>query len=267
MKVSQDAIDVYDKFVNHRKNLKTDRQKKKKAIMSHFIRISRFHCEYKPFFQSLEQRHFLDSQVMALWTENVNKKTKAAYERSKNVLKKYVFSPYFTMRIIVDPEEFDPSEVLKELKSQNLEYKIFKNDLLHFPVVKKSHWILCTVNLLHNQNQIFDSMKDSKNQSILDEAANNLFRNFRTLSAASELCIKDLSTFPLVTTDHPQQKTIFDCGFFTMLFIQHFNAKVMLPFAKDDIPNFRMCVAGELIKNRDNTEDDLEAIMKEELED
>ena len=76
---------------------------------------------------------------MAVWTKNSNKQNKAAYERSKSVLKKYVFTPYTTVSfaqanlvflqfilaaLIVDPEEFDPSEVLRKLKSQNLEYKI-----------------------------------------------------------------------------------------------------------------------------------------------
>ena len=49
-----------------------------------------------------------------------------------------------------------------------------------------------------------------------------------------------------------------------MLYMEHFNAKVMLDFDKDDIPGFRMAVAGTLVDNREN-EGDITTVMEMDL--
>ena len=49
-----------------------------------------------------------------------------------------------------------------------------------------------------------------------------------------------------------------------MLYMEHFNGKVMMDFNVDDMPSFRMVVAAKLIDNRDN-QGNLVKIMEEEL--
>ena len=50
-----------------------------------------------------------------------------------------------------------------------------------------------------------------------------------------------------------------------MLYMENFNAKVMLDFDLDAILVFRMTAAKELIDSRENKEDDLVKIMEDEL--
>ncbi|KAM0839824.1 hypothetical protein ACQ4PT_060060 [Festuca glaucescens] len=58
----------------------------------------------------------------------------------------------------------------------------------------------------------------------------DLFANFNTLVIASNLSTYNFSDFTLTTPDHPQQTTLFDCGFFSQLFMDNFEAKVMAHF-------------------------------------
>jgi Ulp1 family protease len=56
-----------------------------------------------------------------------------------------------------------------------------------------------------------------------------------------------------------------DCGFFCILYIEHFNGKVMMEFGNNAIPNLRKVIAASLIDNRDNGDISLENVMEEEL--
>ena len=49
-----------------------------------------------------------------------------------------------------------------------------------------------------------------------------------------------------------------------MLYMEQFNAKVMMDFDVDAIPHYRMMVATKLIDSREN-KDDLVNIMEEDL--
>lgn len=57
----------------------------------------------------------------------------------------------------------------------------------------------------------------------------------------------------------------FDCGFFGILYMENFNAKVMLDFDNNAIPDLRKSIAASLIENRENT-DNVENILEEELQ-
>ncbi|KAM0884755.1 hypothetical protein ACQ4PT_030772 [Festuca glaucescens] len=78
---------------------------------------------------------------------------------------------------------------------------------LYFPVVKDYHWIVCCVNLVHTQYHIFDSLLKADGSSKLQDAANNLFTNFRRLVNESGVAKIDWPLYNLNTLDHPQQNT------------------------------------------------------------
>ena len=111
------------------------------------------------------------------------------------------------MKLTMDPQDFDPQVCLREFIAVNDKFKIMKNDMvslyssffcfcrkvvgkcvfcslcsfifaafvqLNFPIVKSNHWIICSVNLLYKQLHVFDSINNSKNQSTLQYAADNL---------------------------------------------------------------------------------------------
>ncbi|KAM0921496.1 hypothetical protein ACQ4PT_006788 [Festuca glaucescens] len=214
IRVSQDTVQTYDKFVMHGRKLK---RKQKNDISS--------------FLASLKPRMPLDSQI----------------------------------KLIVDPATFNPNECMKDFKSAVSKSKMLKDDLIYFPVVKDYHWIVCSVNLVHKQYHIFDSLLKADGTSKLQEAANNLFTNIRRLVNESGLAKIDWSLYNLSTPDHPQQKTTFDCGFFSLLYMDHFTGKVMTEFDDKVIPDLRKYIAASLINNRDNAES-VEKLMNAELQ-
>ncbi|KAM0926684.1 hypothetical protein ACQ4PT_003672 [Festuca glaucescens] len=159
------------------------------------------------------------------------------------------------IKLIVDPATFNPNECMKDFKSAVSKSKMLKDDLLYFPVVKDYHWIVCSVNLVHKQYHIFDSLLK----------ADNLLTNFRRLVNELGLAKIDWSLYNLSTPDHPQQKTTFDCGFFSLRYMDHFTGKVMAEFDDKVIPDLRKYIAASLINNRDNAES-VEKLMDAELQ-
>ncbi|KAM0857854.1 hypothetical protein ACQ4PT_048216 [Festuca glaucescens] len=242
--VSQDTVQTYDKFFMH-----------DWTLLLHIQELSSFSRASNP----------LDSQVMDVWTEKFNREAALLVAKSNRSKKKYAFSQHMVIKLIVDPATFNPNECMKDFKSAVSKSKMLKDDLLYFPVVKDYHWIVCSVNLVHKQYHIFDSLLKADGTSKLQEAANNLFTNFRRLVNESGLAKIDWSLYNLSTPDHPQQKTTFDCGFFSLLYMDHFTGKVMAEFDDKVILDLRKYIAASLINNRDNAES-VEKLMDAKLQ-
>ncbi|KAM0859750.1 hypothetical protein ACQ4PT_046984 [Festuca glaucescens] len=262
IRVSQDTVQTYDKFDMHGRKLK---RQPKNDIPKAFVQIGRYFCTYRSFLASPKPRMPLDSQVMDVWTEKFNREAALLAAKSNRSKKKYAFSQHMVIKLIVDPATFNPNECMKDFKSAVSKSKMLKDDLLYFPVVKYYHWIVCSINLVHKQYHIFDSLLKADGTSKLQEAANNLFTNFRRLVNELGLAKIDWSLYNLSTPDHPQQKTTFDCGFFSLLYMDHFTGKVMAEFDDKVIPDLRKYIAASLINNRDNAES-VEKLMDAELQ-
>jgi Ulp1 family protease len=58
----------------------------------------------------------------------------------------------------------------------------------------------------------------------------------------------------------------FDCGFYAILYMEFFNGKIMSDIESGSVPNFRKLLAASLVETRDNHEDNVEEIMKEDLQ-
>ncbi|KAM0926732.1 hypothetical protein ACQ4PT_003358 [Festuca glaucescens] len=196
-----------------------------------FVRIGRYFCSYKSFHDSLKPRQYLSSED----------------------------------KLIVDPAAFDLDACMKELRNINSKFKVLKDDLLYFPIVKDGHWITCCINICFEEFHIFDSMKTAKDSSLLEQYALNLFANFNRLVKESGLSKINFDEYLLTSPDHPQQTTLFDCGFFTQIFMENFDGKLMAHFDNNAIPDHRKLVAASLIENRDNGDDAVEAVMEEDL--
>jgi hypothetical protein len=57
----------------------------------------------------------------------------------------------------------------------------------------------------------------------------------------------------------------FDCGFFSILFIEGFNGKLMVEFDNNAIPDLRKVITTSLIENMDNGDVAIEAVMEAKL--
>ncbi|KAM0920104.1 hypothetical protein ACQ4PT_007752 [Festuca glaucescens] len=162
----------------------------------------------------------------------------------------------------VNPARFVPSlNCLREFNRACDDFRAHKSDLLYFTVVKDHHWILCTINLLHKQINIFDSMKGSKSSEALFRCVDNIIANFATLVKKTKIIKQDIASFARVNlSEYPQQKTNFDCGFFVILYMENFDGKIMKLFGPEYIPIFRKIVAATLFNSPPNEIDAAVAI-------
>ncbi|KAM0891832.1 hypothetical protein ACQ4PT_026127 [Festuca glaucescens] len=262
IKVSQDTRDIYEQFICHGRKLK---RQAKDRVPPEFVRIGRYHCSYKSFLESLMPRQYLNSEVMNVWIEKFNREAKIIADNNPRAKKKFAFTQLMVDKLIVDPAAFEVEGCLKEFKTLNSKYKILKDDLLYFPIVKNNHWAVPCINLCFKKFHIFDSMRTAKDSSLLEQFANNLFTNFNKLLIESKLVRFNLDDFTLADTNHPQQTTLFDCGFFAQIFMENFDTKVMAQFDNNAIPDHRRLVAATLIENRDNGQFAVEKLMEDEL--
>ncbi|KAM0825388.1 hypothetical protein ACQ4PT_069595 [Festuca glaucescens] len=230
-----------------------------------FVRIGRYFCSYKSFHDSLKPRQYLSSEVMNVWNEKSNREAKIVSQKNPRLKKKYAFTQHLVDKLIVDPAAFDLDACMKELRNINSKFNVLKDVLLYFPIVKDGHWITCCINICFEEFHIFHSMKTAKDSSLLEQYALNLFANFNRLVKESGLSKINFDEYLLTSTDHPQQTTLFDCGFFTQIFMENFDGKLMAHFDNNAIPDHRKLVAASLIENRDNGDDTVEAVMEEDL--
>ncbi|KAM0872738.1 hypothetical protein ACQ4PT_038517 [Festuca glaucescens] len=178
----------------------------------------------------------VNADADALYTKYVlhKQKTKKLKDGESQKCKKYAFSCLMSDLLSVNPARFVPSlNNLREFNRACDDFEAHKSDLLYFTVVKDHHWILCTINLLHKQINIFDSMKSSKTLEVLLRCVDNIIANFATLVKQTKIIKLDIASFPRVNLDeYPQQKTNFDCGFFVILYMENYDGKIMKMFGQ-----------------------------------
>lgn len=126
---------------------------------------------------------------------------------------------------------------------------------LYFAIPQKEHWIVCCINLLYKQINIFDSGRKLKNDEAY-EISNNLVSNFVTLAAHAKAFTKlDFMKFTCFNPPEcPQQKTHYDCGIFAMLFMKQWDGKKMAEFSKDTYDH-RALITEEILTSQLNTQD------------
>ncbi|VAH08510.1 uncharacterized protein [Triticum aestivum] len=195
IKTDSNTEAMYQHYVMKRYKMK---KMKRGEVEPPFIRIDDFHITYTNFQKSLKPRAHICSEVMSLFIESFNIEQLS----SSNMQKKFAFSVLMSLQLSVHPEVFDPSVCAKELRRacQNFQISVF--DLLYFTIVYDGHWIVCVINLLHKEFNLFDSWDNGK----LDIAARNLFTNFKRIASEEPAFTVDLSSFksdwPLL--DYPQ---------------------------------------------------------------
>uniref|UniRef100_A0ACD5XC32 Uncharacterized protein n=1 Tax=Avena sativa TaxID=4498 RepID=A0ACD5XC32_AVESA len=216
IKVSQDMIHTYDKFVMNGRRFK----RAKKHAPKCFVKYGRFYTSYRGFQESLRPRQYLSSEVMNVFLEKFNNVAKAYADKNTRAKKKYSFSTYDTDKLVAEPSIFNPNGFMKDFKEACSKFKILKDDL---------------------------------------------FTNFVRTATESEICNVDFASFKHITPSHSQQQTLYDCGFYNILYMEHYNAKIMPEIDNDSVLDFRKFLASILIDGRENHNDDVEKIMAGEL--
>lgn len=77
--------------------------------------------------------------------------------------------------------------------------------------------------------------------------------NFSAVCKELKLKCKDFSSFKkLNPPSYPSQRNLHDCGFYIMLYIEHWNGKIMHDFSKVIILNYRMVAAHKMFHSINN---------------
>ncbi|KAM0917992.1 hypothetical protein ACQ4PT_009369 [Festuca glaucescens] len=265
---------TYRKYIGHIRKL---RPQKKGVPPKPFVQIGNFYVPYKNFQAVFKPRQYMDNQVMSLFVEKFNIENHLQATRNKRSRKKFAFSVRMTSELIKDSTKFDTKDVIVEFKNACEKYKISKMDLLWFPIVNEKHWATCCINLLHSQINSFDSIKPSKKrrfygvchgQPVTNHTSNVIFiTNFDVLAKETQAFSVDITKLKRGgPTDYPQQPNLFDCSFFTVLYMDKFDGKVMENFDENGIPYFHMIIATDFIKHPMNTEDSAKVFEEETYE-
>ncbi|KAF7061245.1 hypothetical protein CFC21_067956 [Triticum aestivum] len=228
---------MYQYYVMNRYKMK---KMKRGEIEPPFIRIGDFHITYPNFQKSLKPRAQICNEVMSLFIETFNIEQLSSSKKQK----KFAFSVLMSLQLSVHPEVFDPSVCARELRKACQNFQISGFDLLFFTIVRDGHWIVCVVNLLHKEFNMFDSLDDGK----LDVAARNLFINFKRIATEESDFTVDLSSFKTdwPVLDYPQQSTHFDCGLFSTMYLENFDGQMMKDFKKQNMLDVRKTIASKL---------------------
>ncbi|KAE8795412.1 hypothetical protein D1007_29635 [Hordeum vulgare] len=150
-----------------------------------FIEIEGFHTSLENFHASLKPRAEIDSDIMTLYLKTFN--LEQMYNRKKP--KKFAFSIFMGSQLAVDPGLFNPKSCEREFRRACENNQITKSDLLFIVVVQNRHWAVVVANLMHKQFNVFDSIKNSEDVTLLTNATNNVsyIPNLRKRIAANLL--------------------------------------------------------------------------------
>ncbi|KAE8795344.1 hypothetical protein D1007_29774 [Hordeum vulgare] len=135
-----------------------------------FIEIEGFQTSLENFHASLKPRAEIDSDIMTLYLKTFN--LEQTYNRKKP--KKFAFCVFMGSQLVVDPGLFNPKSCEREFRRACKNNQITKSDLLFIVVVQNKHWVVVVANLMHKQFNVFDSIKNSEDVTLLTNATNNV---------------------------------------------------------------------------------------------
>ncbi|RCV11016.1 hypothetical protein SETIT_2G154300v2 [Setaria italica] len=152
---------------------------------------------------------------MALQTYQFNIEEAELREKDNNIVKKFAFSTVLTNKLKIEPENFIQDSLNTALTRLNKTWNLSKMDL----------------------------------DTICFVSAKNVVNNFRKACIQDGVLNKDVSLFDWkYPTDYLQQKTLHDCGLYTMLYMESWNEKKMdTTFQPHMIGNYKKLAAGILL--------------------
>jgi Ulp1 family protease len=114
---------------------------------------------------------------------------------------------------------------------------------IYIPVLRNQHWTVYAVNRFHAQIDILDpqdwAQEDDQHNyhiPIFQQIRSRLDWVFQAFTDGALERMFDW-TFPYVKV--PKQDPLYDCGFFCMLFIEHYNPRTrVMEFEIDKVSNF-----------------------------
>ncbi|KAM3230482.1 hypothetical protein ACQJBY_060950 [Aegilops geniculata] len=178
----------------------------------------------------------------------LNHESKMSSE-AKPCVKKYCFTSYFTDKLLVPPESFDPVTCIREFDRINSEESLRKQDLLYFPTIKSNHWVILSINSLFERSHFFDPCGTIL-RTTQEQLVYNLLSNYNMLCKLSKKPFKNVFSFKLQLVEpYPTNCLMHDSGHYLPLYMDNFEGKAMKSFSAANIPKYRMISASKLFKS------------------
>ncbi|TKW00403.1 hypothetical protein SEVIR_8G106600v4 [Setaria viridis] len=185
---------------------------------------------------------------MALWSYEFNIEEDELREKDNNIVKKFALSTVLTDKLKIEHDNFIQNSCHTALTKLNKSWDLSKMDPLFFPIVEEGHWVLVSVNMFLKEICWFNSLGGSRDTKYF-VSAKNVVTNFSKACLQAGVLNKDISLFDWkYPTDYPHQKSLHDCGLYTMLYMESWNGKKMdTTFEPHMIANYRKLAVGILL--------------------
>ncbi|XBH54105.1 hypothetical protein VPH35_076476 [Triticum aestivum] len=145
-----------------------------------------------------------------------------------------------SLKLSAEPDVFDPKVCEKEFKNACLQNHISKSDLLFFMVVHKKHWAVVVVNITQKEFNIFDSIRNSEDLFEMDRITKNVVANIKSVAMREPLFKHNLESYS------------YNCGYYSILYVENWDGLAMLSFGEDYIPNLQKRIAADLLRHPSN---------------
>ncbi|CAJ0857230.1 1209_t:CDS:2, partial [Entrophospora sp. SA101] len=123
---------------------------------------------------------------------------------------------------------------------------IFSKDLLFVPIHSGAHWSLCLVDFQAFRIDYIDSMYGGGTAKGMDEVKEYLINECQNKKGENaNLDFNSWAENPRLKKV-PQQKNSYDCGVFTLAFIEHISRQAPLLFNQSLLPYFRKKIIYEI---------------------
>ncbi|KXG20585.1 hypothetical protein SORBI_3010G223800 [Sorghum bicolor] len=170
--------------------------------------------------------------------------------------KKHYFYPHVGGCLLTYNSQYDINVVKNSFHGANSAHKLHLSEKLCFPVWKQEHWFVFIVDLRNKMFVFLDSYYD-RDDYFQTCARDSLITSFTECWYEHADVKLDLGNFTIQYPPVPKQENKFDCGIFTIKFMELWDNSVDLRrlFSQSDIPNIRIKLAMKLFFSKSNSVD------------
>ncbi|KAF2939084.1 hypothetical protein DAI22_03g166000 [Oryza sativa Japonica Group] len=215
----------------------------------HAVEIDGVHCKFSSFGGSFNFGHEVSNFVVSVFCRYL------FHLSHPSKSKKHYFFSSIGDDLLKHPSRTDFSSVRKCFDGASKARPIQSCEMLFFPIFYKRHWFVFIVHLKDEMFVFLDSLHEEGSE-YQDEVKNRLTSNFALAwnSIMEEYQI-NFDAFKNVYPPVSRQNNLFDCGVFTLKYMELWGARVQLTnhFSQKDIQNIRIQYVNRLFFHPDNS--------------
>ena len=174
---------------------------------------------------------------MAILAERVTPKQKIAFQDS-----------LFFAKLNNESPKSKPTYDYNNVKRWTKRYDVFSLDKIFFPInTANSHWTLLVLHMQQRVAYYYDSLPGRSDRPSECFERMKLWLTDEAKDKKQDLNY-DPSDWKLVEPQCPKQTNGYDCGVFTIMYMDFLVDDLPLDFTQDDIPAFREKIAADILR-------------------